>query len=387
MGLRRVFSLRVGMAVWALLASMANAACECGYSINATTTPTHQTYSDLLETDWLHTYNLTKSSIGWRPQEYNVTPSAARGPFGKAARVANVVVNPVADEEAWTGTTTLGGGDPGLQVWVRRGLEGERGDMVGMGEIAAERTDMLFGSYRVAMKMNGVPGTCGAIFWFRNDTQEIDMEFLSSQFNTTSSPVNLVLQSPASARAGFDAAGTPSFKLYQLPFTPSDGYHEYRFDWSPGRVSFYGDGHWLYDMTSSIPNSPGRLVMNHWSNGDPRWSAGPPAQDAVMTISYVKAYFNSTEQDRREVYQRNCPQPDLSKVCQIPDQLVPPEATRNETAKTFFFTKEEGMANGQVVYNVTHLGAASVLGAPGFVVWTAVLVVVVFVGVGVEVGL
>lgn len=32
--------------------------------------------------------------------------------------------------------------------------------------------------------------------------------------------------------------------------------------------------------------------MNVWSNTDSRWSAGPPAQDAIMYVKKVVAYYD-----------------------------------------------------------------------------------------------
>lgn len=55
------------------------------------------------------------------------------------------------------------------------------------------------------------------------------MEFLSAQMNETMSPVNLVLHSVLSMQNGGDAENTPTYKVIPLPFTPSDGIHEFRF--------------------------------------------------------------------------------------------------------------------------------------------------------------
>ncbi|KAK4988228.1 hypothetical protein LTR50_004054 [Elasticomyces elasticus] len=238
--------------------------------------------------------------------------------------------------------------------------------MVEMGEIVTERDDMLYGSFRVGMKTTGVPGTCAAFFWYRNDTQEIDLEFLSSQLNTSlsTSPLNLVVQSPLSASLGYNAAPTPGFKLYPLPFRPDTGYHEYRFDWRPSRIDFYADGAWLHAFIddgsgggASVPDAPGRLVINHWSNGDAGWSAGPPATDAVLSVSYVKAYFNSSDAARRARYESVCGGGRAAewvrrRTCEVPEQRTPPEVRGeggNVTGRTFFFTGE-GEGGGRVVY-------------------------------------
>ncbi len=55
------------------------------------------------------------------------------------------------------------------------------------------------------------------------------MEFLSAEYNASSDPVNLVLQSPESEEDGFNAASTGTFQTHKLPFNPSGAFHEYRF--------------------------------------------------------------------------------------------------------------------------------------------------------------
>lgn len=174
------------------------------------------------------------------------------------------------------------------------------------------------------------------------------MEFLSKQYNDSSTPVNLVLQSPASTEAGFDASRTGTFNLEQLPFSPAEGFHEYRFDWTPGSVSFYADGQLLKTMTKSIPTSAGHITISHWSNGDPGWSAGPPEEDATVTVSYFKGYFNSSDDSRQKDWRKRCT--DLTKVnatCEVPDVTVAPDGDVN--AKTYFFTKEKGKTPHQKV--------------------------------------
>lgn len=199
---------------------------------------------------------------------------------------------------------------------------------------------------------------------------EIDLEFLSSQtlLETTSgdtpSPnnanvsgqINLVLQTPESASQGFNAAQTPAFKLYTLPFSPSDDYHEYRFDWSEGRVDFFADGNHLWTLNQGVPSAPGALFLNHWSNGDPLWSGGPPKEDAVLTVSYVKAYFDSSNATRIQQWTKSCSHLALNldqsmdsewqmrnnRTCLVPDSanmdISPLGPNGNATGKTFFFT-------------------------------------------------
>lgn len=207
---------------------------------------------------------------------------------------------------------------------------------------------------------------------YRNNTNEIDLEYLSAQttpLNTTG-PINLVLQSPLSASLGYNAAPTSGFILYNLAFNPSSGYHEYRFDWSPTRIDFFFDGVHAYTFTTNIPSAPGRLMLNHWSNGDAGWSQGPPTTDAVLTISYVKAYFNSSNATRAAAYESSCPQTlslaDLAaRTCEIPDQTTSIDPTGpdgNDTGRTFFFTLEKNTTQGQTVYPAATAGPSGSAG-------------------------
>ena len=168
-----------------------------------------------------------------------------------------------------------------------------------------------------------------------NDTQEIDMEFLSAQYNASSHPVNLVLQSTESEQAGFNAAQTGTFQAHQLPFDPSGAFHEYRFDWSTNAVTFYADGVLLDTMTQAIPTQPGHITLSHWSTGNPDWSAGPPATDAILTVEYMKAYFNSSDPARQQDWSDRCKDPTaVNATCAIPEVTEPPNG--NVSAKTFF---------------------------------------------------
>ena len=184
------------------------------------------------------------------------------------------------------------------------------------------------------------------------------MEFLSTEYNSTSHPVNLVLQSPDSARNGFNAANTGTFDINQLPYTPSDGFHEYRFDWSPTAVKFYADGVLLNTMTKSIPNSPGHLTLSHWSNGDPAWSAGPPETDAIITVEYIKGYFNSSDTKRQSDWARRCPNTAATNAtCAVPELKAAPNG--NQSASTFFFTQHKNMTNNQTGSGPTSLASST----------------------------
>lgn len=118
-------------------------------------------------------------------------------------------------------------------------------------------------------------------------------------------------------------------------------------------MRFYADGELLAVMDDPryIPSVPGKIVLSHWSNGQELWSGGPPEEDAKMRVEYVKAYFNTTTQDRVQGYQERCVDPKASNaICPIPEQRNIP-LSRN----SYFFSQDPtgNKTNDQMIYRVT----------------------------------
>jgi beta-glucanase (GH16 family) len=189
------------------------------------------------------------------------------------------------------------------------------------------------------------------------------MEFLSSNIGSSYNPVALVMQTPESVAAGYNAANTSTFKIAQLPFAPNQDFHEYRFAWAPDRVTFFADGRWLQDLEWTYPMAPGHLSLNHWSNGNSHWSQGPPAQDAVMTVRYVKAYFNTTDNVKNQDFEEGCGT-GSGFACVIPDDMAP----MTSNLSTFFVDRgmcgEKVTAKGIITSIITSLAAATTTLAP-----------------------
>lgn len=360
----------------------AAAECACGYTVNKTDSDQYALFTDLLETDFLHTRDVAfngSHDIGWIPQSYNTTAKQDNGPYGMAKELRNLVPNYIENEYDWGGPG-IKGVDPGLQLWVRSGLVGEEGkQMVPSAEIVSERDDILYGSFRIAMKTTAINGTCSAFFSYRNDSQEVDLEILSADQHSDSGdwPIHLVVQN-TTATASPNYAGS-SQMIYQMAFPPGGtvaNYHEYRFDWLPERIDYYVNGFHAWTTTENIPSTPGRIHFSHWSNGNPGWSMGPPMQDAVLTVSYVKAYFNSTDEKRTEQWDSACAAIKLDdlkeRTCEIPTQSDPPNpfgANGNHTGHTFFFTQHHNVTVNQTVYPLNGVGGR------GFEMNTALILV------------
>jgi hypothetical protein len=68
---------------------------------------------------------------------------------------------------------------------------------------------------------------------------------------------------------------------------PTDGYHEYRFDWYPERVCFFIDGVLCKTIEKAVPQPPLSVMANIWANPGWKETDYPPAGDARMRIRDV----------------------------------------------------------------------------------------------------
>ncbi|KAK0610772.1 concanavalin A-like lectin/glucanase domain-containing protein [Immersiella caudata] len=303
----KLLSCNVRSFAWASLVFQTTVAadCECGYTAEVGTgeSASTQLFTRAFETDFHRVTDLRTSE--WRPQTYNKTAASSRGDYGRFYSNASTLAS-------------IEGPDPGLQLIVSSQIVN---GLVRSGEVAAKRQDFFHGSYRASIKLSPEPGTCAAFYWYFNDTQEIDMEFLSKDFRpeNNSYPVNIVLHSSLSLATGFDAVKAGTWTQAYLPFNPTDGFHEYRFDFLPNVVYFYADGKYLTKMDgAAVPTVGGQLLLTHWSNGKATWTGGPPKKDVVMSIEYVKTYFNSTSPDQQAAFTKRCPDVSKGSVCALP---------------------------------------------------------------------
>lgn len=163
--------------------------------------------------------------------------------------------------------------------------------------------------------MTNVPGTVQAFFLYGNDS-EIDMETLGA----LNPPQTYFAIHPGLIDTHTGRASALTHTNYNLNYTPSQvskfvhlsfcamltetktdvflqDYHEYRFDWIPGQAIFYIDGQEANRLYTNIPTVPGRILMNHWTDGNANFSQGPPQQDAYMEVQNITMFFNVSSND------------------------------------------------------------------------------------------
>ncbi|MFO7952495.1 MAG: glycoside hydrolase family 16 protein [Bacillota bacterium] len=143
------------------------------------------------------------------------------------------------------------------------------------GQLESRENAYHYGSYRARMKLPEAPSSITGFFLYKAPCfyYEVDIEVVN---DTT-------------GKAWFttyaEGEVTNTCETY-LGFDPTEDFHEYRFDFYPGEVSFYVDGELLKTFEESLPGEPMKLMINSWF---PHWlDASKPEEDAVTLIDWIK---------------------------------------------------------------------------------------------------
>ena len=337
----------------ALLSLASNALawrCLCGYSVNRTSDQHFSIFTHISETDFLHTDGanpkLSIQAPGWTVDVNNKTATQANGMLGSSQQLDNVITNAL--PKAKWGVPPALFGDAGLQLWVRHGMEDGMVPVAGvnnslsLGHDGKER--MLYGSYRAGIKFSGVNGTRGVFGWESSEgtrKQSIRMTFAANAAKN----IAMNVHNTDSEDQKHDTSFEMSFNsIFHFP----EEFHELRFDFLPDRIDFYIEDHLVLTQSETVPTSPGSLSLKHYVE-DGR--EDPPAHDAVMTVSYVKAYYNTTAHGEplSTCYDVK------ENVCVVPDQRTPPNSNGK---KTHFYTPvaDDGEAEKHDNVNIGHVG-------------------------------
>ncbi|KIK63495.1 glycoside hydrolase family 16 protein [Collybiopsis luxurians FD-317 M1] len=160
---------------------------------------------------------------------------------------------------------------------------------VNCGEIFTQRKDILHGTFRMRAVVPTVPGVVFGFFSFISDTQEQDIEFLSSDTNYFQHVY--YTNQPGTVNGNVDPNAHKDVVISGADFT---AFGEHRFDWLSGATNYYYNSALEATITKNVPTQSSEIILNVWSNGDPQFSKGPPTANAIATVQYIKLYFNST---------------------------------------------------------------------------------------------
>ncbi|KAF2753283.1 concanavalin A-like lectin/glucanase [Pseudovirgaria hyperparasitica] len=158
-------------------------------------------------------------------------------------------------------------------------------------ELGTVESNILYGSVRTTAIYGDVPGACNGFFFYKSDRAEIDIEWISD-------PKSLSNPGDGSRPLFYtnqDLNGVFADRTWSSAPSPSDissAEHEYRIDWLPGVSRFYLDGALQKEYTTDVPGVSGSWLWNNWANGDPGWTADPPAEDNLFRIKEIEMYYN-----------------------------------------------------------------------------------------------
>ncbi|OQU98030.1 hypothetical protein CLAIMM_03867 [Cladophialophora immunda] len=169
----------------------------------------------------------------------------------------------------------------------------QTGYAVSCAEVTTVEEKILYGSFRTTAIFSAEPGTCHGIFFYKSDTQECDIEYVtdpaSLSNNGPDNPIPLWYTNQALDPTKVDK----SCESGPAPSNCTTHTHEYRIDWTADFTAFYIDGVCQKNFTNNIPNVPGQLVWNNWANGDKGWAAGPPNRENVFKIQKIVMYYDT----------------------------------------------------------------------------------------------
>jgi hypothetical protein len=142
------------------------------------------------------------------------------------------------------------------------------------GEIKSTRL-YQHGSYRARIKVADAPSSLTGFFLYKEPDleNELDIEI----HNDSSGRILFTTYSNGEETNNVENS---------LPFDPTKGYHEYRFDFYPERVEFYADGELMHSFEEGLPEDPMNLYVNAWF---PTWLAGEkPEEDRYTYVEWIR---------------------------------------------------------------------------------------------------
>ncbi len=161
------------------------------------------------------------------------------------------------------------------------------------GALIYTRNKYGYGTYEWRMRMSStadtpdgtgdsVSGSVSAGFVYVNNSQtEIDFEFSADPYSyDTLYMVNWFNRQPRSAPTSDDRTYST---LY--PLTVSTDFHDYKFVWQRGKITFYVDGTVQAVHTTNVPSAQAYFMINHWGTDSAGW--GGSATTGVPRYFYV----------------------------------------------------------------------------------------------------
>jgi beta-glucanase (GH16 family) len=168
------------------------------------------------------------------------------------------------------------------------------------GQLRSQSLLYRYGTYEARMNLPNAPSSITGFFLYygRDYEDEIDVEIFNNADGTTGPEADKNRKIWFTTYAPhYDANGNLvenwTYHVEKtLPFDPTAAYHTYRFDYYPGKVSFYVDDTLLQEFPASdlptepLPNRPMQIIVNAWY---PRWmSQTPPPSNQNLDVQWMR---------------------------------------------------------------------------------------------------
>lgn len=121
-------------------------------------------------------------------------------------------------------------------------------------EVYTTEESILYASVRTMMQISSVSGTVSSPFFYKVDSQEVDIEVITGG--------DLKGVHYTNQRTTNDSV--PTTVACPSPADLTSEMHEYRLDWLPDRTDFYLDGVKQASLTGNVPSTAGKWLWNNW---------------------------------------------------------------------------------------------------------------------------
>ncbi len=175
-------------------------------------------------------------------------------------------------------------------------VDGNSGGVTSRGAMIFTNSACGYGTYEWTMRMSStadspgvygepVSGSVSAGFIYVNNSQtEIDFEFSGLD------PETLWLVNWLNPNPRQDPTEANETYTGITPFESAAGFHNYKFVWSRGKISYYIDGVWKADHTTNVPTAPAYFMINTWGTDSGNWG-GAATLDTPRYVYVSKAAF------------------------------------------------------------------------------------------------
>ena len=146
---------------------------------------------------------------------------------------------------------------------------------------------LLYGRYVVRARFIKGSGLVSSFFTYRDPAvpnwQEIDVEVLGKDTSHVQFTYHW----------GNPPVSDQRPETFELDFATDSDFHEYAFEWIPGKITWYLDGQKMYTaLDENVPHLPQQIMMNVWISEMSSWAGefDESAVPAYAEYDYVKYY-------------------------------------------------------------------------------------------------